>query len=132
MVLSSHEGCRLGSCVVAADNHLYVCGGFFEDYYVTEAERFDIIENKWEEIANMQEKRVDAFGVASEGKIFVAGGQDLRMYPTTCEIFNISTNEWQFIGSLNVPRACGSMVCLKGNTLCAGWHISLWEKSFEC
>ena len=26
-ILSSHEGCRDHSCVVAAGNHLYVCGG---------------------------------------------------------------------------------------------------------
>ena len=26
-VLSSHEGCRLWPCLVAAGNHLYVCGG---------------------------------------------------------------------------------------------------------
>ena len=26
-VLSSHEGCRAGFCVIAAGNHLYVCGG---------------------------------------------------------------------------------------------------------
>ena len=42
-VLSSHEGCREDSCVVAAGNHLYVCGGWpeFEDDFVTKAERFD-------------------------------------------------------------------------------------------
>ena len=38
--------------------------------FVTKAERFDTVGNKWEEIANMQQKRWNAFGVASEGKIF--------------------------------------------------------------
>ena len=56
-VLSSHEGYRLESCVVAAGNHLYVCGGWLEDGYVMKAERFDTVENKWEEIANMQQER---------------------------------------------------------------------------
>ena len=50
MVLSSHEGCRERSCVVAAGNHLYVCGGFLDGDFVTKAERFDTVENKWEEI----------------------------------------------------------------------------------
>ena len=72
--LSSHEGCRELSCVVAAGNHLYVCGGRKEGAYVTNAERFDTVGNKWEEIASMQQKRGNGFGVASEGKIFVAGG----------------------------------------------------------
>ena len=113
-VLSSHKGCTVNSCVVAAGNHLYVCGGWLEDDCVTKAERFNTAENKWEEIANMQQKRENAVGVESEGKIFVAGGRDFQAYLKTCEMFNVSTNEWQFIGSLNVSRAYGSMVCLKG------------------
>ena len=78
-VLSSHEGCRGESCVVEAGNHLYVCGGRKEGDYVTKVERFDTVGNKWEKIANMQQKRGYAVGVASEGKIFVAGaGGDER------------------------------------------------------
>ena len=117
--MSSHEGCREESCVVAAGNHLYVCGGRINDDYLTKAERFDIEESKWEEIANLQEKRIGSFGVATEGKIFLAGGiQPGRLmwqmlYMKTCEVYNISTNEWQFIGSLNDSRAYGSMVSLE-------------------
>ena len=114
----------------AAGKSLYVCGGWLEDDYVTKAERFDIAENKWEEIANMQQKRGNAFGVASEGKIFVAGGTDWQAYFKTCEMFNVSTNEWQFIGSLNVPREYGSMVRLKGTLYVLGGCRS--ELSVEC
>jgi len=91
-----------------------------EDQGVTKAERFDTVENKWEEIANMQEKRLAAFGVATEGKIFVAGGMNFGSLLQTCEMFNISTNEWQLIGSLTVERAYGSMVCLKGTLYVLG------------
>ena len=115
-VLSSHEGCREASCVVAAGNHLYVCGGSLDNEFVTKAERFDTVENKWEEIANMQQARGHACGVTTEGKIFVAGGNGGVSGDVleTCEMYNISTNEWQFIGSLNVPREDCSMTCLKG------------------
>ena len=125
-VLSSHEGCRVESCVVAAGNHLYVCGGRIKNGdYVTKAERFDTVENKWEEISDMQQRRVGSFGVATEGKIFLACGRPSRgMLPLswlqTCEMYNISTNEWQLIGSLNVPRLNGSMVCLKGTLYVLG------------
>jgi len=132
-VLSSDEGCRDWSCVVVAGNHLYVCGGMIEGEGVTKAERFDTVENKWEEIANMQENRMVAFGVATEGKIFVAGGMNSTSFLQTCEMFNISTNEWQLIGSLTVERACGSMVCLKGKLYVLGgtktWGSGL---SVEC
>ena len=136
-VLSSHEGCRDGSCVVAAGNHLYVCGGMIEDEGVTKAERFDTVENKWEEIVNMQQERFCAFGVATEGKIFVAGGCSRNNWGSclkTSEMYNISTNEWQLIGSLNVPRAYGSMVCLKRTLYVLGGKYGLKqsELSVEC
>jgi len=134
-VFSSHEGCRKDSCVVAAGNHLYVCGGMIEEEEgVTKAERFDTVENKWQEIANMQENRMAAFGVATEGKIFVAGGEHLECFMQTCEMFNISRNEWQLIGSLTVDRAYGSMVCLKGKLYVLGgsYEFEESELSVEC
>ena len=132
-VLSSHEGCREVSCVVAAGNHLYVCGGIL-DGFVTKAERFDTEENKWEEIANMQQARGFACGVATEGKIFVAGGiEDWQSYLKTCEMYNISTNEWQFIASLSVFRGYSRMMCLKGTLYVLGGTYGLSRSvSVEC
>ena len=126
-VLSSHEGCREDYCVVAAGNHLYVCGGSINSDPVTKAERFDTVKNKWEEIADMQQSRVRSFGVATEGKIFLAGGEQtgrtiITCSLKTCEMYNTSTNEWQLIGSLNAPRECGSMVCLKGTLYVLGGY----------
>ena len=115
-VLSSHEGCREDSCVVAAGNHLYVCGGNLGVEFFSKTERFDTVENKWEEIASMRHVRKGTFGVATEGKIFLAGGWSLR----TCELYNISTNEWQLIGSLTIEHMCASMVCLKGTLYVLG------------
>ena len=134
-VLSSHEGCRLESCVVAAGNHLYVCGGWSDDCYVRKAERFDTVENKWEDIANMRQKRGRGFGVATEGKIIVAGGtEDWQSCLKTREMLNISTNEWQLIGSLTVDRMYGSLVCLKGTLYVLGGidHKYRRQLSVEC
>ena len=120
-VLSSHEGCREASCVVAAGNHLYVCGGLLKNDFLAKAERFDTVESKWEKIANMQQARGYACGVATEGKIFVAGGrEDWESCLKTCEMYNISTNEWQFIASLNVPREDCRIMCLKGTLYVLG------------
>ena len=140
-VLSSHEGCRGESCVVAAGNHLYVCGGFQEGNYVAKAERFDAVENKWEEIANLRQKRVGSFGVATEGKIFLAGGREPPGRELevgygdslkTCEMYNTSTNHWQLIGNLNVSRAYGSMVCLKGTLYVLGGSPGWNQLDVEC
>ena len=120
-VLSSQEGCRVASCLVAAGNHLYVCGGYLDNDFLTKAERFDTVENKWEEIASMHQARGWASGVTTEGKIFVAGGRGYcQSFLKSCEMYNISTNEWQFIGSLNVPREDCRMMCLKGTLYVLG------------
>jgi len=124
-VLLSDKGCRDDSCVVAAGNCLYVLGGerLQEGLWecVAKAERFDTVQNKWEEIADMQQERKRAFGVATQEKIFVAGGIGYRIGALkTCEVYSISTNEWQFIGSLNVPRLLGSMVCVNGTLYVLG------------
>jgi len=66
-----------GSCVVAADLHLYVCGGMLKGEFIAKVERFDTVGKKWEEIASMQHSRGCTFGVATEGKIF-CGWRDER------------------------------------------------------
>ena len=75
-VAESPQGCRNGCCVIAGGSYLYLLGGSTPGNasYVSKAERFNIAETQWEEIADMQQGRGGAFGVASEGKIFVAGG----------------------------------------------------------
>ena len=135
-LISSHEGYGENACVIAAGSHLYLFGGWIplRGVYVVKAERFDTVKNKWEEIADMHEGRIAAFGVAAENKIFVAGGLRDRTRLKTCEIYIISTNEWQLVANLNVPRCYGSMVCLNGKlyVLGGGNGRNQWELSVEC
>ena len=135
-LISSCEGFRENACVIAAGSHLYLFGGKipYREVYVVKAERFDTVKNKWEEIADMHEGRIAAFGVAAENKIFVAGGLRDRTRLKTCEIYIISTNEWQLVANLNVPRCYGSMVCLNGKlyVLGGGNGRNQWELSVEC
>ena len=135
-LISSCEGCREYACVIAAGSHLYLFGGNIShrEKYVATAERFDTVENKWEEIADMQEGRSCAFGVATENKIFVTGGLRDRTRLKTCEIYIISTNEWQLVANLNVPRCYGSMVCLNGKLYVLGGenNRNQNERSVEC
>ena len=136
-VVSSYQGCRDDSCVVATGIHLYVFGGKppQASEYVKKAERFDTIKNEWEEIAAMQQERGGAFGVATQEKIFVAGGEHKsnRVW-RTCEMYTVSTNEWQLIGYLNICRTYGSMVCLRGTVYVLGGlnHHKKIELAVEC
>ena len=122
-VVESPQGCRNSCCVIAGGSYLYLLGGSTPGNasYVSKAERFNIAETKWEEIADMQQGRGGAFGVASEEKIFVAGGlNEKNKVSKKCEMYNVSTNEWHFIGSLNTWRVYGSMVCLSGTLYVLG------------
>ena len=144
-VFTSLKGCRKDSCVVVAGDCLYFLGGKSEFErrdgrrgfsriveFVTKAERFDTVHNKWEEIADMQQERSCAFGVATQGKIFVAGGQGTgNEQLNSCEVYTISTNRWQFIASLNVPRLWGSMVCVNGTLYVLGGSRNRYEGTFE-
>ena len=136
-LISSCQGYRKNACVIAAGSHLYLFGGrirSIREEYVAKAQRFDTVENKWEEIADMHEGRSDAFGVATENKIFVAGGLRNGTKLKTCEMYNTSTNEWQLVANLNVPRSCGSMVCLNGKLYVLGGEndSNQRELSVEC
>ena len=122
-VVESPQGCRNSCCVIAGGSYLYLLGGSVPGNasYVSKAERFNIAETKWEEIADMQQGRGGAFGVASEEKIFVAGGlNEKNRVSKKCEMYNVSTNEWHFIGNLNTWRVYGSMVCLSGTLYVLG------------
>ncbi|XP_022810242.1 kelch-like protein 2 [Stylophora pistillata] len=119
--LSFDQDCRLNTCVVAAGRHLFMIGGWKKTKeYFAKGERFDTVDKKWEEIADMQAERAGAFGVATREKIFVAGGLCGGKLPITCERYDISTNEWQLFQGLNVPRYCGSMVQLSGKLYVLG------------
>ena len=72
----TNEVCTKQNCVVSAGSYLYVFDEPPESRkYVVKAERYDTVDKKWEEIADMLEERDDAFGEATEDKIFVAGGE---------------------------------------------------------
>ncbi|PFX13853.1 Kelch-like protein 2 [Stylophora pistillata] len=119
--LSIDKDCRLNTCVVAAGRHLYMIGGWKNTQeYFANGERFDTVEKKWEEIADMQVERGGAFGMATREKIYVAGGLCKGQRLNTCEMYSVSTNEWQFFQSLNFARYHGSMVQLNGNLYVLG------------
>ena len=119
--LSFDQDCRVYTCVVAAGRHLYMIGGWKSTKtFFAKCNRFDTVEKKWEEIADMQKERGGPFGLATREKIFVAGGVYSGRKLNTSEIYDISTNEWQLFQCLNVPRYYGCMVQLNGKLYVLG------------
>ncbi|XP_068727336.1 kelch-like protein 2 [Montipora capricornis] len=108
-VHSSQMEWRNEACVLSVNNSIFVIGGKKEYYAVSKVEKFDTVLKKWEEVADMQKAKRNAFGMASQGKIYVAGGGHSR----SCEVYSISSNEWQVIGNL-FSCHLRRMVCVNG------------------
>ncbi|XP_068730475.1 kelch-like protein 3 [Montipora capricornis] len=102
---------RYGACLVSDKRHLYLVGGSGPSCKTVE--RFDPILATWEEVAAMNEARVNAFGAAMNGKIYIAGGIDKNEVLKSCEVYDPSTDEWQVMSNLKVCRQAANMVCVQ-------------------
>ena len=120
---------RDNSCVVSDEEHIYVIGGkvesaryrYCEIPVLSTASRFSPHNNKWEDVASLNEGRCGAFGAAMEGKIYVAGGRNhVGESMSSCEVYNPTSDEWQLMPSLKVPRCNASMVCCEGRPYVLG------------
>ena len=83
---------RSGVCVVAKDNFVYFIGGgyFSPDRY---CDRYDLINDTWENLANLQFSRWYAHATATHHKIFVVGGVKGDLLAESCEMYNEDSNE---------------------------------------
>ena len=94
---------RSGVCVVAKDNFVYFIGGGYcspdRNEELASADRYDVIKDTWEKLANLQYPRWYARATATHRNIFVVGGvtHDLA---ESCEVYNEETNEWHFVARL--------------------------------
>ena len=105
------------ACVVADEQFLYIIGGTLDwgVSAVCTTNRFDPINNKLEELADINWARYNASGVAMNGKVFIAGGQSSRKtIVRSTEAFDPSSNEWQCVTDLTLPHFNANMVCFEG------------------
>ncbi len=109
-------GSRTGICIVAKDNFIYFIGGVIQGTKkgLTDVDRYNLNERKWDKLADLREERHGASGTAALGKIFVACGRSEANFVTTCEVYNETTNEWQFIAtpSMVSQSFSGSIMCV--------------------
>ena len=93
---------RSGICIVAKGNYIYFVGGLAEEQFVAlqDVDRYDLITNSWQKIANLLVPRWYARGAAAYRNIFIIGGVDRNSGPENCEMYDTSTNEWHFIAKL--------------------------------
>ena len=105
-----HVDRRHGFCVVAKDNFIYFIGGrsVVPCKYVTDVDRYDLSENQWDKVADIQQPKYHLSGALASGKIFIAGrivDESEKISETyQCEVYSEATNEWQFIKSFQVKQ----------------------------
>ena len=73
-------------CLVANDDFIYFIGGGLRgvmNKYLSDVNRYNLNQNTWEKVADMQEARMLPCGAAAHGKIFIAGGNKGAPVDTT-------------------------------------------------
>ncbi|CAH3147215.1 unnamed protein product [Porites lobata] len=64
------------------------------------ADRYDLINDTWENLANLQLPRWYARATATHHKIFVVGGVKGDLLAESCEMYDEDTKEWHFVARL--------------------------------
>ena len=78
-------------------------------------DRYDLISNTWDKIADIQERRSKAYGAAGHGKIFIAGGYNGTIDLESCEVYHEATNESHFRASLKKSSCLSALLCVYSN-----------------
>ncbi|KAL9951886.1 hypothetical protein ACROYT_G044627 [Oculina patagonica] len=132
-------GLRRGICIVAKDNFIYFIGGRVEGTYMflADVDRYDLIERKWDKLADLREGRDSASGTATHGKIFIGGGNWANCYECAgCEVYNETTNEWQVIATPSIfsPSFGGSIMCVDDKVYAVDilYHDGRGRGKIEC
>ncbi|EGR33255.1 kelch motif family protein, putative [Ichthyophthirius multifiliis] len=98
------------------DNKIYVLGGIEgKNKYLNSAERYDINNNKWETINNMNFQRRAPQAVSLPDGIYVIGGFDGKNYLNSCEKYDEISNKWTIISCMNYSRCWFSAVASNDN-----------------
>ena len=120
----------------AAPQGVFVFGGYTTDGRATARSfRFDVIADRWEEIAPMPGPRAAGAAATLGSSVYIVGGADgNRLIAPTYE-YNVGTRAWRTVAAIPTPRDHLAAVAVEGR-VCAigGRRLSLSDNlaSFEC
>ncbi|XP_010737777.3 kelch-like protein 33 [Larimichthys crocea] len=109
--------------VAVLKGQLYIFGG--KKYYGTNdtlssVYRYDLLQNSWESLADMHEKRCSFSAVVLDGKIYAIGGQCGHDYKESVEQYCPITNSWGFTWPLDLPLGAHVAKVLQGQIFVSG------------
>ncbi|KAM4565038.1 kelch-like protein 33 [Fundulus diaphanus] len=114
---------RFSHEVAVLDGHLYIFGG--KTYYgkgdiFNLVYRYDPLQNSWECLCEMQEKRSSFSVVVLDGQIYAVGGYCEFDHMDSVECYCPSTNSWSFTKPLDVRLGGHIAKVLKGQIFISG------------
>ncbi|XP_034533172.1 kelch-like protein 33 [Notolabrus celidotus] len=114
---------RFGHEVIVLKGQLYVFGG--KRYYGTDdvlnsVHRYDPLQNTWEILAEMQEKRSAFSVVVLDGKMLAIGGHCVPDYTESVEQYCPTANSWRFTWPLDLPLSGHVAKVLQGQIYVSG------------
>ncbi|XP_037614103.1 kelch-like protein 33 [Sebastes umbrosus] len=109
--------------VAVLKGQLYIFGG--KKYYgindtLNSVYKYDPLQNSWECLVEMQEKRSSFSVVVLDGKIYAIGGHCNREYIQSVERYCPTGNSWSFTWPLDLPMAGHAAKVLQGRIFVSG------------
>ncbi|KAL9952177.1 hypothetical protein ACROYT_G039392 [Oculina patagonica] len=130
-----HLDLRDDFCIVAKDNFIYFIGGIEwpskECTFLSDVGRYDLSENQWHDVADIQAARKRAHGAAVNGKVFIAGGVyqgEWLPKKHQCEVYDETTNEWQFIRCFNLKTRIVNLLAVDEKLYAVG---GIWIECYN-
>ena len=97
---------ELAACI-GPDNLIYAIGGYggsTNSSCLSSVERYYPLENKWEQVASMNEGRRALAAIAMPDGIYAIGGYNGKDYIATVERYDILKDRWTIICNLNSAK----------------------------
>ncbi|XP_076018592.1 kelch-like protein 9 [Genypterus blacodes] len=114
---------RFSHEVAVLNGQLYVIGG--KSYYgisdtLNSVYRYDLLQNSWERLADLQEKRCYFSVIVLNEKLYAIGGQCEPDYSQSVERFCPTANSWSFTKPLDQPLSGHVAKVLQGQIFVSG------------
>ncbi|XP_062300549.1 kelch-like protein 33 [Scomber scombrus] len=117
------EPARFRHEVAVLDGQLYMFGGkcyYGIDDTLESVYRYDPLQNSWEKLAEMQEKRCAFSAFVLDGNIYATGGHCNPYYIESVERYSPITNSWGFTKPLDLPLSGHVAKVLQGRIFISG------------
>ena len=114
------------SSALSVNNFVYCIGGNkIGSLILNKVFRLNLNETdmKWNEMAEMNDKRFDYGAALFNDTLVVCGGCDGKNYLSSSEVFDARLNKWNPISSLNNPRAGNQSATHNGSLYTMGGNI---------